>query len=237
MKSTNLNYIIHLTFFTSLIKVSSVYNPFFRFSAFHNIVNTTIACSSSINLTSRIRSNDFLSWLSTTKPKDKSVYVERANETNADGNDAITTSSSTSQYHHINDEELQLALDQALKMIEANDDDIKTLGWKLVQKADHFSLYKRRSRPKNEGPYEYMMTGEFSDVSPKCWLQCQVQKSLRGSWDDTMKSMSVLYEQANNTNAESASTASAGIDNEDIIYYRTKWYVEFKILVLDLNIY
>ena len=233
MKSSHL---IHIILLSSLIKVLSVYNPFFRFSAFHSIVNTTIASANSINLTSRTRSNDFLAWLATTKPKTESVAIVSDNETSTDDSDDTTvtsSSSSSSQQHHINDDELQLALDQALKMIEASDDDIKTLGWKLVQKTDHFSLYKRRSRPKNEGPYEYMMTGEFSDVSPKCWLQCQVDKSLRGSWDDTMKSMSVLYEQANQTSAVAAGhvgVVSAGIDKEDIIYYRTKWLVhtEFK---------
>jgi hypothetical protein len=233
-------FILHPHFFISFLNATTFYNPFYRFTSFRNVPNATISSTDSINLTNRFKATNIFDWF---KLPSKSQSVQRPESMEIDellGNETNTEQSSC---FHINEGELTLALDQSLKMMEASDDDIKRLGWKLVQKADHFCLYKRRSRPKNEGPYEYFMRGEFADVSPRSWLLCQTSLPLRSMWDDTMKTMSVIHEANRSSftapitagsDSSSSSTSvvidssssASGIDNEDIIYYRTKWYVD-----------
>ena len=229
--------ILYQHLFISFLNATSFYNPFYRISSLNNVPNASISTTDSINLTRKQQSTSIFDWFnkvtltSTTSPSE-SIPVD----------EDISNGTETESSYHIQEAELMLALEQSLKIMEASEDDIKGLGWKLVQKAENFCLYKRRSRPKNEGPYEYFMKGEFSDVSPRAWLQCQTNKNLRAIWDDTMKSMSVIHDANQNhttttTDTPTASSVANGIDNEDIIYYRTKWYTTYYLYLSTFILY
>ena len=107
------------------------------------------------------------------------------------------------------------ALQSSLSLFNKSTNELAALGWRLVQQKDFFSLYKRLAKQKGNGPYEYMMMGEFANVTPRDFLFYQTQEHLRRLWDETLKSMSTLSQQL--------ISSSSGLDSQDIIYYRTKW--------------
>lgn len=256
---------IHQYLFMSFLNASTL-NPLFRYTSLQSHNNSTHpSTASNLNLQNKPRPNYFSLVRNTgshshSHSQTKSISTSESNTNSTITSDApYSPSSSSNNYNTIDDDELLFALENSLKMIECSSDDIKNLGWRLVQQTEDFSLYKRRSRPKNEGPYEYLMTGEFTDVSPRSWLQCQVNKVLRCLWDDTMKTMSVLSSATTSAPAVITSASSSpsfattattddddsssdgstltptggvgisenpGDNQQDVIYYRTKWLVD-----------
>lgn len=144
--------------------------------------------------------------------------------------------------------EMQTALSNANNILSSPPDHITALGWKLVHNREHedvainatrrFSLYKRRKDVKDGGSVEYLMTGEFSDISPVSFLSVQLDQAYRKQWDSTMKDMSVgeillvklLGRSVDSVGEEENDdlpicnpyTATLKVI-KDVLYYRTKW--------------
>ena len=118
-------------------------------------------------------------------------------------------------------EEMKTALANALTLMNLSKQEILDKGWNEVFHSDTFSLFKRRilrADGSKNGPVEYLMTGQFDDISPKTFLTAQLDREKRILWDKTMKDMSqgsiFLGKEDIGTMLEVA---------KDLIYYRTKW--------------
>eukprot|EP01031_Cornospumella_fuschlensis_P032813 gene32813-39673_t len=128
--------------------------------------------------------------------------------------------------HLIQLSELDSALSNAQVMMSHSHEEILAQGWKLVHQCDTFALYKRRQkRPTGDGPVEYVMKGQFLDVSPRTFLLAQIDCSLRKMWDKSMKEMSageitldVIENDGSNYDGAGKVTSS-----RDKLYFRTKW--------------
>lgn len=72
----------------------------------------------------------------------------------------VSFDSSTASTKRINPQELSKALENSLIVLSLTAEEIKKLGWKLVQSTQFFTLYKRRLS--KQGPYEYMMMGKLN---------------------------------------------------------------------------
>jgi hypothetical protein len=184
---------------------SSLSNPFFR-----GHQNPREFHSFGINLavSSLLRIRPFKSWfkaneatLGHTDPAlslglKESEKEEEKNETD----DKIATERPNSledddledeSVHRIGIEEMKAALSSAQRIASSTHDEIVQEGWKLVHQEKEFSLYKRRQKHgQAEGPVEYLMCGQFDDISPRTFLIAQIERSIRKLWDKTMKDMS-----------------------------------------------
>lgn len=109
--------------------------------------------------------------------------------------------------------EMRDALDAAIRIASLSHDEIRRSGWNPVYKSTLFALYKRRAKPNGEGPVEYLLTGNFPDVSPRTFLHSQINKQCRKLWDKTMKDMEGTDKYIERGDE----------DSEDVLYYRTKW--------------
>eukprot|EP01039_Chlorochromonas_danica_P006261 gene6261-6902_t len=137
--------------------------------------------------------------------------------------------------HVISLEEMEQALSQAHRIMTCTSSDIQREGWKIVHQNHVFTLYKRRQQKTvqgskeshGEGPVEYMMTGQFADVSPRTFLLAQIDCSLRRLWDRTMKEMSLgtieLDVVDDDPNVAGGAQSGRLLQTRDVLYYRTKW--------------
>lgn len=137
--------------------------------------------------------------------------------------------------HVISLEEMEQALSQAHRIMTCSPSDIQREGWKIVHQNHVFTLYKRRQQKTvqgskeghGEGPVEYMMTGQFADVSPRTFLLAQIDCSLRRLWDRTMKEMSLgtieLDIVDDDPNVAGGTQSGRLLQTRDVLYYRTKW--------------
>jgi hypothetical protein len=131
--------------------------------------------------------------------------------------------------------ELQDILTNAKDFLAQNRSSLLNSGWKLVFEASAFSLYKRKKGNNDpganpEGPTEYLVKGEFSDISAKSFFQAQVIKKFRKLWDTSTKEMSegiidiVPQEPKTNSNNSTPNLFAAQLTNtSDAIYFRSKW--------------
>lgn len=126
--------------------------------------------------------------------------------------------------HLIQLPEMDSALSHAKQIIAHTHDEILAQGWKLVHQCEHFALYKRRQkRPHGDGPVEYVMRGQFPDVSPRTFLLAQIDCSLRKLWDKSMKEMSIgEISLEEHYNMDKDCTGKVKI-SKDKLYFRTKW--------------
>lgn len=144
-------------------------------------------------------------------------------------------------HHHIQQNEITEALEEALELSELSTEDLLAKGYTLVDTNEMFKLYKRR----NEGSKmsEYVMIGHLEDVSPRTFLEAQVDQPLRELWDTSMDSMKIIksrfysnmnknklfnhnHNSNNNNNNNDINSAGLSLGDEnasDVIYYRTKW--------------
>ena len=80
------------------------------------------------------------------------------------------------------DAEMYSVLSNALNLVKLPSKGIQSQGWNAVHESPTFSLYKRlknRLVSEEDGPMEYLMMGEFKDVSPAVLLKMQVEKDHR----------------------------------------------------------
>lgn len=120
--------------------------------------------------------------------------------------------------------EMDTALSNAQVMMAHTHEEILAQGWKLVHQCEAFSLYKRRQkRPQGDGPVEYVMKGQFPDVSPRTFFLAQIDCSLRKLWDKSMKEMSngeISLEEHYDTDKDCTGKVST---SQDKLYFRAKW--------------
>lgn len=148
-------------------------------------------------------------------------------------------------------DEMKLALSNAQDFARLSRDDLVGQGWKIVHDGAEFQLYKKRRKLKSgaEGPVEYLMTGQFSDITPYSFLLAQRSRRWRGLWDNTMKEMAsdkielirsatgkipIISPDVNGTieprndslpirnQVDLGCLIPPGLSN-DVLYYRTKW--------------
>lgn len=84
----------------------------------------------------------------------------------------------------ISSAEIDAIVANAQKLSTLSSAEIQKLGWKVVFKTELFSLYKRRQAKEGgngkgrPGPVEYLLSGEFADVTPRVFLQSQLDRYL-----------------------------------------------------------
>jgi len=105
-------------------------------------------------------------------------------------------------------DEINQAFSTALTLSSQSQDLFRKSGWNEVHVSDVFSLYKRR----DSGAVVYMMTGRFTDISPRSFLIAQFDKDKRKLWDKTMKEMRTI-----------CGKQLSARDSDDNIYFRTTW--------------
>lgn len=110
--------------------------------------------------------------------------------------------------------EMQSVLASAQRLVSCSPQQIAAEGWKVIHESSIFALYKRSNEAK---PMEYLMMGQFQDVSPRTFLLAQVDNVVRGLWDKTMKEMSPGHIEALKEDGLVCKNM------EDVSYYRTKW--------------
>lgn len=110
--------------------------------------------------------------------------------------------------------EMQSVLASAQRLVSCSPQQIAAEGWKVIHESSVFALYKRSNEAK---PMEYLMMGQFNDVSPRTFLLAQVDNVVRGLWDKTMKEMSPGQIEALKEDGLVCKNM------EDVSYYRTKW--------------
>lgn len=122
---------------------------------------------------------------------------------------------------HIKISELENVLRSCEEFLHLDQIALNSQRWRVIIHTDDFILYKRRASLTDNGPYEYLIIGAFSDVSPRNFLLCQTQDKLRRLWDQSVREMNVI------DNSKSSVVHMGGFDKNvvasDVIYYRTKW--------------